>query len=458
MTDIFYGVGAYKRNNGNMPEMVLKNMFLEQSPTSETGTILLSREGLATYSNIGSGPIRGLFCHENVFDGEVFCVSGNTLYRGVNVVGPIAGNGPVSFAAGSSTELVINAGTLIYRYNGVTPLDIISFPDDQDVSHVVFHDGLYIAIVAGTDKWFWSDVLDADTWEPLNFASAEASPDVLRDIRISGDFLYLIGAETIEKWANTGDADIPYSRIEGSILKRGALTSECTVDIDDTIVLVGNDGIVYVLSNELNRVSDHAIEEKITTSTIVKAFGFIYQGHPFYCLRLDTGTFLFDLVTNQWCEFSSYGRSNWQAQCACVSNLQPLFGDDTSGTIWSFGNYSDNSNPLERIFTAVFPIKGGIVIVDNLNVEANTGWTELLAGQGSNPKVEMRSSRDAGATWSDWQQTDLGQQGRYRTRTRWRRCGMFDVPGGMFQIRITDPVPFRVSSVSINDEGGGRSR
>jgi hypothetical protein len=52
----------------------------------------------------------------------------------------------------------------------------------------------------------------------------------------------------------------------------------------------------------------------------------------------------------------------------------------------------------------------------------------------------------------------IGAQGQYRARPQWRRQGLFDPPGAMFEFRCTDPVDFTVSGVSINEPGGGRSR
>jgi hypothetical protein len=35
---------------------------------------------------------------------------------------------------------------------------------------------------------------------------------------------------------------------------------------------------------------------------------------------------------------------------------------------------------------------------------------------------------------------------------------MFDFPGVLGEIRVTDPVPLRLSAIKINDPSGGRSR
>ena len=113
---------------------------------------------------------------------------------------------------------------------------------------------------------------------------------------------------------------------------------------------------------------------------------------------------------------------------------------------------------MERLFTVALPIDGDTLNVENLSLIANAGWTEVLSGQGSDPQAELRTSRNAGATYGDWKSAPLGATGSYATKTQWRRVGMFASPGFIAEVRCTDPVPFRVDGVFINEAGGGRSR
>jgi hypothetical protein len=453
---VFYGRGAYLRNNGNLPRLRLINLYLEQTPAEQDGVILLSRKGLSSYASVGSGPVTGVFQQPGVFSGDVFCVSGGHLYRGATDLGAIDGSGPVSFA-GTTGELLVAAGTRLWSYNG-TNLVSVSFPDSADVTAVTFHDGLFIAARAGGHKYYWSAVLDGRTWDALDFASAESKPDALLDLKVVNDTLYLLGQETIEPWANTGQADAPYQRFEQRIFAKGVKATGCVVEMDQGLFFVAHDDMVYVLRDGPERISDHGIEEQIAASSSVSCFGYISEGHSFFCIRLDSTTFAYDVATQQWAELATYGRANFRAQCATEPGDTAIFGDDETGALWTLDGYRDGADAIERLFTFALPLDGGIFVADNVAITANVGWTELLAGQGSDPIAEMRLSRDAGATFGDWRQAPLGQQGEYRTRTIWRRCGMFDAPGMLGEIRISDPVGFRLSNVGVNEAGGGRSR
>jgi len=72
--------------------------------------------------------------------------------------------------------------------------------------------------------------------------------------------------------------------------------------------------------------------------------------------------------------------------------------------------------------------------------------------------MEMRVSRDGGNTFGDFREKSLGEQGKYRTRVVYRRCGIVDQDNFVMQFRVTDPRLSRISYIRINDPLGGRSR
>lgn len=456
MPAIHYGAGAYRRERGNLPPFTLINMFLEATPSAEKGVVLLSRPPLAEHSSVGTGPVTGVFSQEGTFGGDIFTVSGGTLYRNTTSLGTIVGSGPVSFAA-SATEVLVTAGGTLYSYNG-TNLAAVTFPDSAAVRAITFVSGHFIAVRNATHKFYWSAQLDGRTWDALDFASAESEPDNLLDAVAMRGNLYLMGEATIEPWYYTGATDLPFSLIQQRLFPKGTIATGCAVELDNALLWVGSDGIVYRTADVPERLSDHGIEERIAESASVSAFGFVFEGHSFFCVRLGTGTYAYDAATGQWCEFQSYGLSNFIGQSSAMQGSTVLFGDSSDGTIWTFGeDYSDEAT-MTAEFMAAVPLNGGTMTANNLTVDANSGWTPLLTGQGSNPLIEMAASRNAGATWSAFRSAPLGTQGQYRARSRWNRVGMFDPPGAMFKFRVSDPVQLRVSNVLLNEAGGGRSR
>ncbi len=456
MADIRYGLAAYRRDNGNMPEFRLVNMMVEKTPSSEGGVTLLSQPGLLASTAIGVGPVQGLFKRPGVFGGDTFALIGGNFYRGATLLGAVPGSGPASWAA-SAYEVVVTRGGAAYSYNG-TDLAAIAFPDGASVTAVDFVGGLFLFARAGGHKWYWSAVLDARSVDALDFASAESSPDALLDIRAVGDVLYLLGETSVETWVLTGELNLPFNRVTQRIFSKGVIATACAEEVDNTLYYVGHDDSVYAVGDVPQRISDHGIEERVRESTTVQCFSYTYEGHSYFVVSLDSGNWPYDASTGQWSERQTFGQSNWRAACAAMDGDIPLFGDSESGTIWQHGGWVDGDVPLVRLFTAAFQIKGGAVAVDVIEVDANTGSTDDLAGQGADPVLEMRSSRDGGRTWSPWRSTALGKQGEARRRARFRRCGYFDAPGAMFEFRCSDPVPLRISAVRVNEAGGGRAR
>lgn len=457
MPRVPFGTGAYRRDAGHFAEIRCVNMFAETTPTAEGNVALISRWGLTSHASHGDGPADAVMRREGVFGSDLFTVSGSGLYRGSTLLGTIAGTGPVSWAF-SDLELVLTRGGSAYSYNG-TDLAAIAFPDSADVTAVTFLAGLFVFARADSAKFYWSAVLDGRTINALDFATAESSPDPLRDVITMRGNLYLLGSETIETWFPTGDVDLPFTRVDQRLYPKGVIATGCALELDNTLFLIGSDGLVYRLGEVLERLSDHGIEERIQNSDSYKAFSIETEGHKNFVVRLSQGTWAYDAATQQWWEIRSYGRNNFRGQCAVSAGLDVYLGDDEDGTVWTLTETpEDGGDTLESLFMAGFRIAGGTQPIDNLQLEANVGWTEYLTGQGADPVVEMRASRDAGATWGNWRSSKLGQQGRYRNRARWTRLATFDAPGALFEFRITDPAPRRVSGVTVNEAGGGRSR
>lgn len=452
MPSIGYGLGAYRRTNGNFPPLRLINMFVEPSKTSEGGVALISRPGLGLLATNGTGPIKKLYSKQGTFTGDVFSVSASTLYRGTSSLGTVAGTGPVSIVGGES-EIVVCAGSTPKSYNGTNFQDIV-FPDTASVIAVEYIGSLFVYVRANTHKVYWSDPLDGRTINALDFFSAEREPDLLLDVKALGDNLWLFGQSTVEVWQHTGDSDLPFTRLEQVTFDKGIMDTGCVIKADNSLVFIGDNGSVYRTSDVPERISDHWLEERILDSDSWKLFSFIFEGHEFVAVRLDDETFCYDCSTSEWCEFQTDG-GNWIAQDAAMVGRIAYFGHSSNGSIMGWDEWDDLGTELERRFSVAQQLEEPLS-VDSIKLWANAGQTPLVEGQGSEPTVEMRTSDDAGNTWDDWDSDSLGVQGDYRQVPEWRGLGQFDFPGFLAEFRVTDPVPFRVSAVKINDRGGRR--
>lgn len=137
MTTIPLGQGAYERLAAGVPEIVLRNRYVELSPTNlREHSMLLSRPATTPQLTLspgdfaGFGPMRGNYFFAGLFDDSLFVVCGDTLYRVHQdmTVTPIAGiiNGAghpeLAWMKGAGYEyLFITDGLLLQFYAGTTP-------------------------------------------------------------------------------------------------------------------------------------------------------------------------------------------------------------------------------------------------------------------------------------------------------------------------------------------------
>lgn len=123
------GQGAYQRNYAYEPEIQMLNRFFESNPTNtEDGTALLARPGTTPLVDTGDdATARGFFSAPGLYDGDLFFVMGEQMYRYrpdgtlIPIAGQVYGTGKPSmaFMTGPGYErLFIADGTLLQYYEG----------------------------------------------------------------------------------------------------------------------------------------------------------------------------------------------------------------------------------------------------------------------------------------------------------------------------------------------------
>lgn len=445
-----YGIQSYRRLD--VPQVVLRNLFVEKAQSVPGQLILVPRPSLAEYTSIGSGPINGLHYQGGSFSGTVFSVSGSQLYAGSTLVGDVKATGRVKFAV-ADTVLMIATGGPLYTYNGTT-LAKASFPDDADVSDVLYMAAYAVAVRKDTRRIYFT--LDPTTWDALNYVSAQQSTANIVGMAIVVDQIWLFCEDHTEIFYATGDSTAPFQRVQGRVFDKGAISRDSIVRMDNTVIWVGHDGVVYRGEGAPVRISDHGIEERIAASdrSNISAWSFPWKGHLFYVLRTDEGTFAYDAATQQWSEFSSYGKPYWGAFLG-VNKDGTILAGGGENSVWQLtgDTHQDADGPIVREFTILL---NDNVIIDNLAIDCSVAQGPLAISPES--VAELRTSRDSGATWTDWRQCSMGSLGANRTYCRWRRLGFVDEGNMVIQIRISDPVLSRVSYVRLNENTAGRSR
>lgn len=448
MVDLVYGTSSFERQRGDFPALPVVNLFAENVPT-EPGTTLQARPGLQeTGVTLGAGPVRAVYTADGVLSNGLFAVSGNEVYNENVLLGNIGVSGPVSFF-GYEDFVFVNAGAEIKGYDGTT-FTTVAFPDDADVVKVFGGASRLLAIRGNTGKFYWTDPLGIAI-DALDFATAENSPDTLKDGLYIGDRAVLFGAETVEFWPATTDSDLPFAPLPGATFPVGIKGTGMCANFNRTFAWVTNYNEICV-GNPETIISEPELQVRIGNSSEVKLWVFYVDDNEYLAVRIDGETWAFGARSQVWTKLESYGEDNWIPQ----TYDDGVFGSSVDGRLlrWS-EDASDFGNSVTKLFRGWMPLTGDTVNVFNLILRTNPGTTPYLTGDYLEPTVEIRTSMDGGHTWHPWKARSLGKQGAYRTKTIWSSLGLFGYPGLLVEVRVTDPIQFRVSGLAVNEPFGG---
>lgn len=393
----------------------------------------MASPGLTEWANVDAGPIRG----SHYFNATLYVVSGGSLYSvdsgGLETSrGSIAGTDMVRMAD-NGAELAIAANGTGYVWSG----GVLYTPVGFAVSDVAYVDGYFLWTIKDTDQFLISALNDGLTYDPADIASAEGSPDGLKGVFVSHRDVLLFGEISTEVDYNSGNADFPFERQGNAFIERGCFDRDSIVGLDNTAFFVGNDRIVYRLDGYTPmRISTHAIEYELRDITYAQGFTYTQEGHKFYGLRTDNGTFLMDQATGLWHQRQSFNLTNWRVNGAVDAYGRTLLTSGEDGKIYvpSLDVFAEDGEPI--LFDIYLP-----------TTESARNWLTCYAfevlcetgvgnGDVADPQIMLRYSDDGGNLWSNEMWRSLGAIGARRTRAIWRKLGRFRQR--QFHIRISD--------------------
>ncbi len=461
-------VGAYQRTG--FPSAPVINCLPEAAPTKPgEPQALIARSSLEVFkTSVGDGPLRAVFFKDGLFGDDTIIVSATAVYRMTSggaltlLTGTLAGDGLVEIDAGQDADLNpvarVATGSALYKITHDNNVTLEDFPEagGAGASSVAYVRGYWLAVEAGTDKVFFQVPGDT-TWDPLSFASAEYAPDPIVAIRIVGEVIRFLGRTTDEGWALTGSDTEPFLEPYGGLLfPIGCRSRAAAVNCQGSLIYVDNNCIVRQSDGgEPTIISDNGLSEQIrkVAAADLKASFYIRDQHPCYVLSLGaSATWVYDLAARKGLLANSYGYDYWRAQLFCAAGDACYAADAISTTIYRLDpdRRDDDDTTFTMEFCAFLPAADGTVAIDNLELHCAVGGSPL-AGQGSDPLVWMRMSKDQGMTWSGKRYRGLGMTGKYRTRVRWNALGSAPAPNGaIFRFGVSDPVIRRISGVWVN--------
>lgn len=460
MAQILLSTGSDESRSLPLNAMRLVNMFVEkQGQDAKSQAPIFGRPGLDIAGICGTGPIRGMWTMNDI----LYVVSGTNLFTVISGVTVIVGTGinGSNFVGMSDngTQLCIVNGVNGWIYTVAGGLVIITDAAFEPADVVIYFDGYFVFNRSGTNQFFLSALLDGTSYNALDFASAESSPEEITTLVQNLQLLFIFKPDEIELWYDAGTADFPFARYAGGVINYGCASPFSVTKQDGAIFFLGSDGVFYRLQGNVPiRVSTNSMEHIIAgepSISDISSFTWTWEGHKFIALTMpvQARTIVYDISQAQqpgggWAERWSWdSNGNSLGQWTCGFSIDghfgvTYFGDYFNGSIWveNWDTFTENGNTIEAVIDSVTihsDKKRVFIARVELDIQAGVGTT---TGQGSDPVVQMQWSKDGGMTWSSLQPwRSMGKIGAYTQRLRWM-SQMGSAYQWILRFVISDPV------------------
>lgn len=458
--------GEYASHSTNLNAQVCQNFYVVKDDWGGKSVVSLrGTPGMKAWKNLGTGEVRALYHWLDY----VYAVVGSTLYK-INEVGHFENVGTLLttvgkvWIAGGTTHLMLTDGTYgYYRTQTATRLTTITDADFPDPSSLTYQDGYFIVTADDSDAIYISASEDASSWDGLDFASAEDTPDDALAVVSHNRELWILGEETTEIFYDSGDADFPFTRIAGAIEKTGLGAVRSLTEGYEGLFFLDNRWSVRMNKAGAGtvQISTPQIETqfaKIETKSDAIGYCYSQEGHSFYVLTFPAGdrTFAYDITTGAW-HTRSTGLSGgrYAANCYAWAFGKHLVGHFMDGTIYDLdiNTYMDGTEYIKSIRRAqVVHNEARRVFHESIQIDFEGGVGLDYEVQGTDPQAMLRWSDDGGHQWSNEHWASIGKIGEYGRRAIWRRLG--SSRNRIYEVSITDPVKRVIIGAWLDAEAG----
>lgn len=445
----------------------LVNCFAEPAPedTTLSGVVLRRGCGISAWGGEEDDTIsvRGM----HVMDDELFAVIGTNLFR-VDAVGDTTDIGNIP-----GTERVVmadNGADLVivrpsngdgYHYDGATTAQILdaTYVGFGGAIRVDFIDGYFVFLPPDSNRVFNSG-LNAVTFDGLDVFTAEGESGNIRGLIVDHRELILPKDDSTELWYDAAnDTGSPFSRSPDGLLSIGTAAGASLGQQDNSPFWLADDLTFRRLESQTpTKVSQYGIDaqvQRLQQRTDCFSFSYAQDGHLFIAFTFPFAgrTFVYDCATKQWHERESYGLGRWRANCTIKAYGMQLVGDSVTGRIGILDPSTfyewDDPQVCEWTYQSLYAERNRLSL-RRFEVGINTG-NAPLTGQGSNPLMTLKISRDGGNVFRSMPTRSLGRTGQYLDRAVWWNMGQ----GRQIVARcqLSDPVPVFGTDTVVEADG-----
>lgn len=399
------------------------NMYLDYSEAAD-------RKGAHDFPGLkawatGSGADRGW----HVMSAALYKLNGTSLVRvssaGVlTTLGVIAGADRAIFAD-DGTNLYIVCGNTIYRWSG-SALSTVSQSVVTNPSSIAYINRQFI--ITGDNGLFGtSDVADGTTYNALNYAEAEVSPDPLFRAYVFSQLLYLAGLKSVEPWWNSGQGNPPFDRQDSALMSIGIAGKHAITNTDQYLYWLNDERqFVQAIGSTARSISTAGIAHKVeayssVSDCIASTCTFDGQTFVFWAFPTANKTLCYSENNNYWVELQSdtqYPGNRWYGNAVIRCYDKNLVADYRNGNVYELdlNTYTDNGDTRTRIRTLpnitgkLIGKQGKRITVGGITFDAQVG-VGLATGQGVNPVLMCQFANDGGHVFDAEQHVSMGAMG-----------------------------------------------
>lgn len=394
-----------------------------------------------------------------IIGSRLISVTDNNVITAEGVL--LTNSGRCVIARGRDYLLIVD-GTYGYAWDGATFTSNIQSSDadfPSNPTHAVYVDGYFLVNESGTDNLYRSASEDPTDWDALLFGVASASPDNIIGLEVFGRDIIVAGEDSIQRYFNNSGTGFnfqsypsnfelgliaPYSLAHSAFGGTGLMHSD-----------EGGIGVYTIAGGSMTLEStDDDAEEIASFSTVSDAFGmaFMMNNIAFYVITFPAAavTKVFQIGRNlshhlesRDSDSASIGR--WRVSGLGYTGKRILAVDYNSDNIYLLDKdaYTENGNNLicDR-YTQIVHSQGMTFSCSRYEINAKRG-VGLISGSGSDPKIQLRISRDGGETYSEFRNKPIGKIGQYEKRSVYRQLGG-DFVQFNTHMRYSEPTDFAI--------------
>lgn len=421
--------------------------------------VIYARDGYAGWgSGVTGDGVRAMLA----LDTDLYVVAGRSISRvdtsgNATLIGGIIGDGPVTMARNraTTTQVGICADGLfkIATKDGIVDVTDSDLPPANSVCNI---DG-YFVLTIPDGRVYSSALEDGTSFDGLDFAKAEANPDGLVRGFVRNRDLCLFGTKSTEFYQNVGNETFPFSRTTS--IDVGCLAAASVASVDQTVAWVAHDGTVRMLNGyQAGVISTYEVERLIDDEPdkdSIQGFSWQRRGHTFYAISGTNWTKVFDLGTQRWTDFTSFGLSRWRLSAYAMFDGKHIFGDYANGNLYQMRatDYSDAGSPIDMI------VEMPPVHAYPYRMTHHEFYADVIPGVGLNspdsnadPMVMLDYSTDGGNTYGSVEHLPIGKLGATHKRVVARRLGQCGEDGRVYRLRMSADVVRGIMQAAIAAE------